>query len=88
MGNWFKLSEDLLTDEDFGVDLAKGNGWMDDDMKRITQGAANDLEKAQKIFAFVRDNFTCSSHGNLYLSNPLKTVFKNKSGNEADRTCC
>jgi hypothetical protein len=84
MGNWFKLSEDLLKDEDFGVDLARGNGWMDDDLKTITKGAANDLEKAQKIFAFVRDNFTCSSHGNLYLSNSLKTVYKNKNGNEAD----
>jgi hypothetical protein len=84
MGNWFKLSEELLNDEDFGVDLAKGNSWMNDDLKTITKGAGSDLEKAQKIYAYVRDNFTCSSHGNLYLSNPLKTVYKNKSGNEAD----
>ena len=70
--------------EEFGGDLAKGNGWMDDDLKTITKGAGSDLEKAQKIYAYVRDNFTCSSHGNLYLSNPLKTVYKNKSGNEAD----
>src|ERR1700722_18324671 len=84
MGNWFKLSEELLDGEDFGVDLAKGNSWMNDDLKTITKGAGNDLEKAQKIYAFVRDNFTCSSHSNLYLSNPLKTVYKNKSGNEAD----
>lgn len=84
MGNWFKLSEELLDEEDFGVDLAKGNSWMNDDLKTITKGSGSDLEKAQKIYAYVRDNFTCSSHGNLYLSNPLKTVYKNKSGNEAD----
>jgi Domain of Unknown Function with PDB structure (DUF3858)/Transglutaminase-like superfamily len=84
MGNWFKLSDELLSDEDFGVDLAKGNGWMDDDLKTITKGATGDLEKAQKIYAYVRDNFTCSSHSNLYLSSPIKTVYKNRSGNEAD----
>jgi hypothetical protein len=84
MGNWFKLCQELLNDEDFGVDLAKGNGWMDDELKTITKGAADGLEKARKIYAYVRDNFTCSSHGNLYLSNPIKTVYKNKSGNEAD----
>jgi hypothetical protein len=84
MGNWFQVCDGLMKDEDFGADLAKGNGWMDDDMKTITKGAANDLEKAQKIYAYVRDNFTCSSHSNRYLSNPLKTIYKNKSGNEAD----
>lgn len=84
MGNWFKLSADLLADEDFGVDLDKGNGWLDDDCKTITQGANDQLQKAQRIFAFVRDKFNCTSHSGLYLSEPLKTVFKNRHGNEAD----
>lgn len=84
MGSWFKVCEELMSDDDFGADLARGNGWLDDDIKRITKGAPGNLEKAQRIFAYVRDNFTCSSHSNLYLSNPIKTVFKNRSGNEAD----
>ncbi|HUB59162.1 MAG TPA: DUF3858 domain-containing protein [Puia sp.] len=84
MGNWFKLCEDLLNDEDFGADLAKENNWMDDDIKTITRGASGDLGKAQRIYAYVRDHFTCSSHSNLYLSSPIKAVYKNKSGNEAD----
>jgi hypothetical protein len=84
MGSWFKISGALMADDDFGAELSKNNGWMDDDLKAITRGAAGNLEKAQKIFAYVRDNFTCTSHSNLYLSSPLKTVFKNRSGNEAD----
>jgi hypothetical protein len=84
MDNWFKVCEDLLNDEDFGIDLARGNGWMDEELKTITKGAGNGLGKAQKIYAYVRDNFTCSSYGTIYLSNPIKTVFKNKNGNEAD----
>ena len=84
MGNWFKLSEKLLADDDFGADLDKGNGWFDDDLKTVTQGANSELEKAQRIFAFVRDKFNCTSHSSLYLSDPLKTVYKNRNGSEAD----
>jgi hypothetical protein len=84
MDNWIGLSEGMLEAEDFGVDLDKGNGWMDDDMKTITQGANGPLEKARRIFAFVRDNVSCTSHRNLWLSAPLKTVLKDRHGNEAD----
>jgi hypothetical protein len=84
MGNWFQLCDALMKEDDFGAGLIEGNSWVDDDLKNITRGAANSLEKAQRIFAFVRDNFACSAHGNLYLSNALKTVYKNRSGNEAD----
>jgi Domain of Unknown Function with PDB structure (DUF3857)/Domain of Unknown Function with PDB structure (DUF3858)/Transglutaminase-like superfamily len=84
MGSWVGLSEGLLKDDDFGVDLFRNNSWLDDDMKTITKGATGDLEKARKIYAYVRDNFTCTSHSSLWLSNPLKTVYKNKNGSEAD----
>jgi hypothetical protein len=84
MGNWKSISEGLLQEDDFGVDLDKGNGWMDDDLKPLLQGATSETEKARRIFAFVRDKFNCTSHGSLYMSDPLKTVFKNKHGNEAE----
>jgi hypothetical protein len=84
MGTWYGVSEGLLKDNYFGADLDSHNGWLDDDMKTITKGAGSNLEKAQKIYAYIRDNFTCTSHNRLYLSNPLKTVYKNRNGSEAD----
>src|SRR6185437_2939948 len=84
MGNWLSVSESLLKDDDFGADLDKGNGWMDDELKPVLQGATGDREKAQRIFAFVRDKFNCTGHTSLYMNDPLKTVFKNKHGNEAE----
>jgi Domain of Unknown Function with PDB structure (DUF3857)/Transglutaminase-like superfamily len=84
MGNWYSASEELLKDEEFGADLDRSNDWMDDELKPVLLGAADDKEKAQRLFAFVRDKFNCTSHGSLYLSDPLKTVFKNKHGNEAE----
>ncbi len=84
MGNWVSVSEELLKEDDFGADLDNNNGWLDADLQAVTAGAKSQLEKAQKIFAFVRENFNCTSHQSLYLTDPLKTVFKNRHGNEAE----
>lgn len=84
MGDWVGLSKELLEADEFGADLNRGNGWMDDAMPAILQGASTPREKAQKIYAYVRDNFACTSHSRLYMDNNLKTVFKNRSGSEAE----
>jgi len=84
LGNWLSISKALLEDDDFGGDLDHSNGWMEDEIKTIIQGAKDPKEKAQRIYAFVRDHFKCTAHNDLSLSDPLKTVFKNRRGNEAD----
>jgi hypothetical protein len=84
LGNWLLTSEELLKAEDFGADLNNGNGWMDDDLKTVTKDAVSPLDRAKKIYAFVRDNFKCTSNEHLYTSNPIKSVFKNRAGNEAE----
>lgn len=81
MGNWFKASQSLMEDEEFGLPLTKNNNWLDDDLKTITAGATDKLEKAQKIFAFVRDNFT-STGGGMYFNAPIREVFKQRKGND------
>ena len=84
MGNWQSTSEELLKDEDFGADLDRNNSWLDDSLKVITKGAVNTREKAEKIYNWVRDNFTCTDHHDLNTSNPIRTTYKNRNGNEAD----
>lgn len=84
MPNWFKVSEALMKDDEFGAHLSDGNSWLSDDIKIITAGATTKLEKAKKIYAWLRDNFTCTNYNRYYMSNTLKTTFKNKSGTVAD----
>jgi hypothetical protein len=84
MGNWLTASEQLLKDEEFGADLERNNGWLDDELKTITKGAANKLEATKKIYAYVRDNFTCKGYGSIYTGNPIKAVFKNRNGSTAE----
>ena len=84
MGDWYKVSEELLQSEDFGLSLNRANNWLDDDMKLIAGNAASAEQKARLIFAYVRDNFTCNNYYARYLTGSLKDVFKNKSGTVAD----
>ena len=84
IGSWFTVSDKMLKQEDFGQPISESNRWMDDDMKTITAGASGLLQKARLIYAYVRDHFTCTDHSDVYLNNPLKTIFKNKNGSVSD----
>ncbi|HXB44186.1 MAG TPA: DUF3857 domain-containing protein [Puia sp.] len=84
MGNWLKVNKSLLEEDDFGADLSKNNGWLTDDLKTITVGTTDKLEKAKKIYAFLRDHFTCTDHSRMYMNSNIKTAFKNKNGSDAE----
>lgn len=80
MGTWEELAKDLLQDEDFGQSLGNANNWLSDVVNPLLQGATAEEEKAKRIFAYVRDNITCTSHDALYTSQTLKNVLKSKNG--------
>jgi hypothetical protein len=84
LGSWQEISKKLLEDEDFGRNLSTSNAWMGDVVKPLLAGATSDKEKAQRIFAFIRDNITCTSHYGFYTSQPLKNILKNKNGRVSD----
>ncbi|WP_207632786.1 DUF3858 domain-containing protein [Foetidibacter luteolus] len=84
MGNWYQACERMMKAEYFGEPLTHGNNWLDDDLEKATAGTTNNLEKAQKIYAYIRDNFTCKTNNGKYLSSTLKKVHQDKSGTVAD----
>lgn len=84
MGTWQKYTEELMKDEDYGANLDKSNGFLSDQVDELVKGAATPKEKAEKIYNYVRDNYTCTDHSSLYTSQPLKTVFSKRNGNVAD----
>ncbi len=84
MGNWVSVCEDLMKDENFGLAIEKENNWLNDDMRTILGGSSDPLEKANKIYSYVRNNFTCTDYSDVKLNNTLKTIFKNKNGSVAD----
>jgi len=84
MSSWSKFSEDLLKAEFFGNSLDKNNGWLGDVMNPLIAGSNNNLEKAKKIYAYVRDNLTCTSHNASDLDQPLRNVLKTRNGTVAE----
>lgn len=84
MGNWLTFSQDLLKSEVFGQAIDKPNNWLDDDIKAILGGSKSQLDKAKKIYAFVRDNFTCTNYNSFFIGDNLKTVFQRKNGTVGD----
>lgn len=84
MGTWQSACQDLLKDEDFGAQLGKDNGWLNDVMDEATGGTKDKLEAARRIFAYVRDHMTCTGYNRKYLEKPLRTVLKGRNGNEAE----
>ena len=84
MSSWKMAAKDLLEDEDFGEQLSKDNGWLNEVMPLALRGATNVLAKAKNIYEWVRDNFTCTNYNRKYLEQPLKNVLKNRNGNVAE----
>lgn len=81
---WIETIAKVLDDEDYKSVLQDKDGWMDEDLKRLTKDS-NDFEKARKIYAFVRDNFSCTDHdASIWLSEPLKKIYQTKKGTVTD----
>jgi hypothetical protein len=84
LDSWEKVATGLMEDEDFGAHITRPNNWLDNDVEAIVKNSATEMEKAEKIYAYVRDNFTWNDNYGMYVSKGLKDVFKNKNGSAAD----
>lgn len=81
LSNWSKVSEELLDDESFGFLLNRNNGWMDEEIAPMIAGATTNLDKARKIYAYLRDNFAVTGRGYRINKNAsLKDIFKRRNG--------
>jgi transglutaminase-like putative cysteine protease len=81
---WNELTDELLKRDNFGAPLSDRNRWLDDELQKITMGAASPRQRLQKIFTYVRDHFDCNNMEGLYMSQSLKKLWEEKKGNIAD----
>ncbi|MBN8685884.1 MAG: DUF3857 domain-containing protein [Chitinophagales bacterium] len=78
--SWAKVAGKMLASESFGEKLSKDNGWLDDITRPLVAGAKDMREKAFRIYNYVRDNFTCTDHSDLWAAQTLKNIVKSKNG--------
>jgi hypothetical protein len=81
---WPKIAAELMESKSFGANLSKTNHWLDGDLATITRDTHGNLEKAEKIYAYVRDNFECVKQQQTQIVNSLEDVFKNKAGSDGE----
>ena len=84
MNNWTVAAEDFMKHPSFGEELKGNLGWLKSEVKIITENKSTQLDAAKAIYAYVRDNFTCTSHYGVYKNATLKKIFQTKSGTVAD----
>lgn len=83
-GNWTDIFKNLLKSDYFGADLNKNNGWLSDVEKPLISGVNDETEKAKRIYQYVRDNITCTSHSAWEMDQSLKNVLKTRNGTVAE----
>ncbi|MGG9970200.1 DUF3858 domain-containing protein [Ferruginibacter sp. SUN002] len=84
MGDWITVSDELMQSDDFGAKINKENNWLDDDIKLIMSGALTKIDKARKIYEYVKKQIKSTGDRGILLSKPLKDVFSSKSGSVAE----
>lgn len=84
MGTWEKLADDLMKDEDFGLQVSRDNGWLKDLINEVKTGGESKTDLARKLFYYVRDNFTITGSNGIFTRQTLKNVVKTKSGTVAE----
>ncbi len=84
LDSWTKVASDLNENERFGLLIDRPNNWLDDDMNLLVKSGATPIEKAFKIYEFVKDNFSFNDEYGIYINSNLKDIFKNKNGSVAD----
>ncbi len=80
---WPKLTQDLLDDEDFGLQLKKNiphTEDLDDSLKKVQ----DDYHKMLVIDDYVRRNMNWNGKENIYSMNGIKSAWDKKSGSNAD----
>jgi hypothetical protein len=82
--SWPQVAKTLLESEYFGQPLKKDNGWLKDVVSPLVNAADTKTDKAKKIFAWVRDNVTCTDHHRRTMDQSFKALLKSKNGTVAE----
>lgn len=81
--NWNKVTENLYKNEKVCGQVFRPNNFLNDQVKHLTDGKKDNLEKAKAIFSYVRDSIKLKQESyNDYLSlYDINDVYKRREGN-------
>lgn len=83
LADWPEVEKKLLEDEDFGLQINR-SGFMKTELQTETQGCADDLCKAVKVYEFIRRNMAWNNRSSYYCETNVKKAFTDRVGNSAE----
>ncbi|ULQ53713.1 DUF3857 domain-containing protein [Flavihumibacter fluvii] len=84
MDTWPKVTRDLGAHESFGQQIERFAPWVKDYLNGVIGISTDSLANAKKIYAHIRDNFTCIRNNGMYASGDQKNLLKTRNGNVGD----
>ncbi len=82
--SWQQVTSMLMEADYFGLQVTKDNGWLKDIIHPIVNPTDNKKNKAQKIFAWIRDNLSCTDYHRSTMDQTLKSLVKTRKGSVAE----
>ncbi|WP_181304911.1 transglutaminase domain-containing protein [Rufibacter sp. XAAS-G3-1] len=81
-GNWNDLTEELMADEQFGLQLNR-TGFFKNEVAALP-ATTDTLTRLNTIYEFVKKSVKWNGRGGKYTTNTLRKAFDTKTGNSAD----
>ncbi|WP_205500649.1 DUF3857 domain-containing protein [Rufibacter psychrotolerans] len=81
-GNWTALSEELMSDERFGLQLNR-TGFFKDEVAAF-RSVQDTLDRLNAIYEFVKKSVKWNGKGGKYVTTSLRKAFDARNGNAAD----
>ena len=80
---WDKVNEELLKDDQFGLQLKHG-GFLKDYIGTIQSVSSDPMNKMIAAFHFIKYRMKWNNHNGFYVTKSLKDAFDKQTGNSAD----
>jgi hypothetical protein len=80
---WEKINEELLNDEDFGLQIKRG-GFLKDIVQQIKSGSSDPLLQMMAAFNYVRNAMKWDERYRIYITQGLRNAWDKKAGSSAD----
>ncbi len=81
---WRDVEEELQTHADFGTQIKKARNLFDKEISPLLIGITDPLEKAKKIYNWIKLQYTWNDYLGKYAENGVKKSFETKKGNVGD----
>ena len=82
-GTWEKINEELLQDEDFGLQLKRG-GFLKDIAFKIKSAGSAPVEQMAAAHAYIRNTMKWDGRSRVYVTTNLRTAFDGTAGSSSD----